>query len=168
VKWIREVDDLRDANEAHHVRLDVLLMPSDITKVAGLVTMNDPEPDHQVGSHRSAQPMEIDVARSLAWKIARERGADVIWINDPKSLFPTHVRTISHQMRTFAVHVMPGGKLTDDVRIEAVSTEVAALAVCGEPLVAEHGSMGNLVCQVFDGPKKILFYRPPDAPIIGS
>jgi hypothetical protein len=161
MKWIR------DDNEARHVRLDVLSMPSDITKVAGLVTMDDPEPDHQVGSHPSAQPMEIDVARSLAWKTARERRADVIWINDPKGLFPMHERTVRHQMRTFPVHVMPGGKLTDDLRIDAVSAEVAALAACGGPLVAERGSMGNLACQVFDGTKKILFYRPPGAPIIG-
>src|SRR6266545_4797112 len=117
MKLVREVDDLDDAGGTRHVRLDVLPMPSDATKVAGLVRMDDPEPDHQVRSHRSGQPMEIDVARSLAWKIARERGADVIWIHDPKGLFPMHKRTMSHQMRTFPVLVMPGGQLTSDLRI---------------------------------------------------
>ena len=168
MKLIREVDSLEDIGGARHITLEVLAMRSDVTKVAGLVRMDDPDPDHQVGSHRSGLPMEIDVARSLAWKIARERGAAVIWINDPKGLFSMHERTIRHRMRTFPVHVMPGGKKTDDLRIDAVSAEVAARAACGEPLVAGHGSMGNLACQVFDGTKKILFYRLPGAPIIGG
>jgi hypothetical protein len=112
--------------------------------------------------------MEIDVARSLAWKIARERGVGVIWINDPKSLFPMHKRTSSHQMRTFPVLVMPGGRWTSELRIDAVSAEVAAYVACGGPLIPERGSMGNLACEVFDGRKKILFYRPPDAPIVGD
>lgn len=90
---IREVDDLESAQGTRHVCLEVLRMPADTTKVAGMVTMHDPEPDHQVGSHRSALPMEIEVARSLAWKIARERGADVIWIIDPKKLYPKGSRT---------------------------------------------------------------------------
>jgi hypothetical protein len=164
MKWVREVEDLEDPIGTRHVRLDVLPMPSDLTKVGGLVRMDDPEPEHQVGSHRSGLPMEIDVARSLAWKIARECGADVIWINDPKGLFPMHKRN-NNQMRTFPVLVMPGGRLTDELRVDAVSAEVAALAACGGPLIAERGSMGNLACEVFDGRKRIMFYRPPGARI---
>jgi hypothetical protein len=129
--------------------------------------MDDPEPDHQVGSHRSGRPMEINVARSLAWKIAQEQGAEVIWINDLRRLYPIQKRMFP-PMRTFPVLVMPGGRLTADLRIEATSAEVAALAACGGPLVCERGSMGNLACEVFDGTKRITFYRPPNASVIND
>jgi hypothetical protein len=56
--------------------------------------------------------------------------------------------------------------MSEDLRIDAISPEVAALVACGPPLVPEHGSMSNLACQVFDGTKRIMFYRPPDAPVI--
>jgi hypothetical protein len=165
LKWIPEVDDLIDAcNVKRHVRLDVLPMPSDPTRVAGLVRMDD-ERAGLPGSHRSGQPMDIEVARSLAHKVAQERGADVIWIDDPSGLYPRHERTVG-RMRTFPVHVMPGGKMTGDLRIDAISPEVAALVACGGPLVPERGSMSNLACEVFDGTKRTLFYRPPDGSII--
>lgn len=152
MKWIREVDGLDDPVATRHIRLDVLPMPSDPARVAGMVRMDDPDGEHQVGSHRSALPMDIEVARSLAWKLARDRGADVIWINDPKRLYPRNNRRMG-QMRTFPVLVMPGGRLVSDLRIDAVSAEVAALVACGGPLIAERGSMGNLACEVFDGQK---------------
>jgi hypothetical protein len=94
-KMIREVDDIEDARGQRHVLLEVLSMPADATKIAGMVTMQDAEPDHQIGAHRSAVPMEIEVARALAWKIARERGADIIWIFDPKKLYPRENRPVA-------------------------------------------------------------------------
>jgi hypothetical protein len=164
MKWIREVDELHDAAATRYVRLDVLPMPSDATTVAGLVTMDDPDAEHQIGSHHSALPMAIEIAHCLALKIARERGAEIIWINDPKGLYPRNKRATG-QMRTFPVLVMPGGRLTSDLRIDAVSPEVAALVACGAPLI-ERGSRGNLACEVFDRGKRITFYRPPDAVIM--
>lgn len=166
LKWIPEVDELTGAsNSKRHVRVEVLPMPSDPTRVAGLVRMDDERADLP-GSHHSGLPMDIEVARSLAHKIAREREADVIWIDDPRGLYPRHDRTLGG-MRTFPVHVMPGGKMTSDLRIDAISPEVAALVACGGPLVPGSGSMSNLACEVFDGTKRIMFYRPPGAPIIG-
>lgn len=166
LKWIPEVDELTGAsNSKRHVRVEVLPMPSDQTRVAGLVRMDDERADLP-GSHHSGLPMDIEVARSLAHKIAREREADVIWIDDPRGLYPRHDRTLGG-MRTFPVHVMPGGKMTSDLRIDAISPEVAALVACGGPLVPGSGSMSNLACEVFDGTKRIMFYRPPGAPIIG-
>jgi hypothetical protein len=166
LKWIPEVDELKDAcNSKRHVRLEVLPMPSDPRTVAGLVRMDDERLD-RAGSHRSGLPMDIEVARSLAHKIAREREADVIWIDDPRGLYPRHERMIG-RIRTFPVHVMPGGKMDSDLRIDAISPEVAALVACGGPLVPERGSMSNLACEVFDGTKRVMFYRPPGASVAG-
>jgi hypothetical protein len=106
MKWVREVDDLEDPIGTRHVKIEVLPMPSDPTKVAGVVRMDDPEPKHQIAFHRSGLPMAIDVARSLAWKIAAERGANVIWISDPKNLFPMHKR-ITNQVLTLPVLALP-------------------------------------------------------------
>lgn len=92
MKTIREVDHLDDPKGTRHVRLKVMLMPSDPKKVAGLVRMNDPEPNHDVSIHLSGLPTEIERARALAWKIAKEQKAEVIWINDPKGLYPMHER----------------------------------------------------------------------------
>jgi hypothetical protein len=165
-KWIPEVDEMNDAyNSKRHVRLEVLPMPSDPTRVAGLVRMDDERADLP-GSHRSSLPMNIEVARSLAHKVARERGADVIWIYDPRGLYPTHKR-MAGRMRTFPVHVMLGGKMASDLRIDAISPEVAALVACGGPLVPECGSMSNLACEVFDGTKRIMFYWPQGEPVVG-
>ena len=83
------------------------------------------------------------MARCLAHKVARERDADVILIVDPKGLYSRHQRMVG-RMRTFPVHVMPGGRMSEDLRIDAISPEVAALVACGPPLVPEHGSMSNL------------------------
>jgi hypothetical protein len=82
-----------------------------------------------------------------------------------RRLYPRNNRRTG-QMRTFPVLVMPGGRLVSDLRIDAVSAEVAALVACGGPLIAERGGMGNLACEVFDGQKRIMFYRPPDAPVV--
>jgi hypothetical protein len=165
MRWIPEVGDLQQAPDSkRHVRLDVLAMPSDPTAVAGLVRMDDERADLP-GSHHSGLPMKIEVARSLAHKIAREREADVIWICDPNGLYPTHER-LRRGMKTFPVHVMPGGQMTADLRIDAISPEIAALVTCGEPLVRECGSVSNLVCEVFDGTKRIMFYRPPGQPVV--
>ena len=126
MKWIAEVDDLKDASGSKsHVRVDVLPMPSDPTRVAGLVRMDDERADLP-GSHRSGLPMDVEVARCLAHKVARERDADVILIVDPKGLYSRHQRMVG-RMRTFPVHVMPGGRMSEDLRIDAISPEVAAL-----------------------------------------
>jgi len=85
---VREVDDIEEVRGKRCVHLSVLRMPANPTKIAGLVKMSDPSRDHQIGAHHSACPMEIEVARSLAWKIAHERTADLIWIDDPKELYP--------------------------------------------------------------------------------
>ena len=99
LKWMPEIDDLTDiCRTKRYVRLDVLPMPSDPTTVAGLVSMDDNR-EHLPGFHRSDLPMQIEVARSLAQKIARERAADVIWISDPKGLYPQHDRMVG-RMRT--------------------------------------------------------------------
>ena len=53
-------------------------------------------------------------------------------------------------------------------QVDASSPEVAARVACGDSLVAaEHGSMSSLACEVFDGVKRIMFYRllgTPTAP----
>jgi hypothetical protein len=85
---IREVDDPEDARGHPHVRLDVLRSPADPSKIMGTVRMSDTNPKHDIDSHHSAGPMEIETARRLAWKIARDYGADRIVISDPKNLYP--------------------------------------------------------------------------------
>ena len=85
---VRETDDVNEVRGKRFVRLDVLPCPSDPKKVCGTVKMEDADKNHQISSHRSGQLMEIEQARSLAWKIARGRKADLIWIDDPKKLYP--------------------------------------------------------------------------------
>lgn len=51
--WISEVYGQDDPVATPYVRLDVLPMPSDPARAAGMVRMDDPHREHQVGSHRS-------------------------------------------------------------------------------------------------------------------
>src|ERR1700734_3068789 len=89
---IPEVDNMSYApNSKRHVHLEVLSMPSDPAIVAGLIRM-DNERDKLPAFHLSGLPMDIEVARSLAHKIARDNDADVIWIDDKKGLYPIHRR----------------------------------------------------------------------------
>jgi hypothetical protein len=82
---VRETVDASEARGKRVVHLHVLPLPSDPTKVAGVVKMDDPDPNHPISFHHSVV-MEFKVARKLAQKIANERRADHILIVDPKNL----------------------------------------------------------------------------------
>jgi hypothetical protein len=75
---IREVDDTEGEREHPHVLLEVVRSPTNTSKIVGTVRMIDTNPKHYISAHYSAQPMEIETARLLAWKIARENGAERI------------------------------------------------------------------------------------------
>lgn len=91
---IREIENVEEAHDAIYVRLDVMPMPSDPAITAGMVYLSDSRPG-RTGAHHSARPMEIEMARSLAWKIAREQGVENIVIRDRKNLFPKNRRAES-------------------------------------------------------------------------
>jgi hypothetical protein len=82
---VRETDDAGETYGKRIVCLNVLPLPSDPTRVAGVVRMDDPDPNHTISSHYGAV-MEIETARKLAWKIASERKADLILIVDSMKL----------------------------------------------------------------------------------
>jgi hypothetical protein len=92
---IREIENVKEAHDAIYVRLDVMPMLCDPAITAGTVYLSDPRPGH-IGSHFSACPMEVETARSLAWKIAREQGVENILIRDRKNLFPKSRRAECH------------------------------------------------------------------------
>jgi hypothetical protein len=85
---VKVTESLTEVQGKRFVRLNVLPLPSDITKVACVVRMDDPDPKSTVG-FRTSNVVEIASGWELAWKIARERDAELILIVDPKRLIPT-------------------------------------------------------------------------------
>jgi hypothetical protein len=82
---VRETDGAEETYGKRTVCLNVLPLPSDPTRAAGVVRMDDPDPNHMISFHRGVV-MEFETARKLAWKIAGERKADLILIVDPMKL----------------------------------------------------------------------------------
>jgi hypothetical protein len=87
---VKVTDNPEETHSKRFVRLNVLPLPADPTKVAGEVRMDDPDPNHTISSHRGGV-MGIERAWELAQKIARERDAEFILIVDPKRAFATEV-----------------------------------------------------------------------------
>ena len=82
---VRETIDANEVRGKRVVHLHVLPLPSDPTKVAGVVKMDDPDPKHPIRFHQGVV-MDLETARKLAQKVASERRADRILIVDPKNL----------------------------------------------------------------------------------
>jgi len=89
---VKVTHSLEHTGGKRFVRLNVLPLPADPTKVAGEVRMDDPDPKHSISSHRGGV-MGIKSAWKLAQKIACERDAELILIVDPKNLFANKARS---------------------------------------------------------------------------
>ena len=85
---VQVTDSQEETSGKRVVFFRVIPLPADNTKIGGQVKMLDSEPGHMISAHHDGATNLIADAWRLAWKIASERNAEFILIDDPKKLFP--------------------------------------------------------------------------------